>query len=155
MIRQGQASLEYLLVYGFAITILVATLSSIYVNQPEITPPEQCQTGDDFRCIEGVKQENQFLLLLRPTLKGKIAVQDVNITFREQEFACDKELMNGSSPSPFEVSPTQQFEISCPIFGSGPGEVPYVSERERAAISFTYTVEEFTFPRNERVDLIK
>lgn len=157
MTKQGQASLEYLMVYGFAIMILVATISSIYVNQPDITPPEQCQTGNDFRCVEAVKQESQFLILLRPTLRGQINITEVNLTFRDEDhFDCDKRLQGDTETvSNLIVEPTQQFEISCNIFGDGDGQVPYVSERERAELEFIYEVEEFTFPRRERIDLIQ
>ncbi len=87
-IRKGQAAIEYLTTYGWAIIVLimmVSALSFFGVINPRQWAPDRCELGAEMHCVDHVFDNDgssvTLKLILKNNLRERINIESLNCTF--------------------------------------------------------------------------
>ena len=157
---KGQASLEYLLVYGLALFILGAALSSLYINRPDVEPPDSCDAGSDFTCLEGLKRDSSFVFLLQPRTRYPVTVSNFTITYQDRknqtEFCFAGPGSSGVPTSGFEtkIGPNERVSVNCDLSQLTGIPDTTLDQKEEASVEFTYKEERMSFPQRGKIMVI-
>lgn len=154
---RAQASLEFLVTYGWAIALIVVTLSWIaYMGftSPTDFAGDDCRMSGEFGCEDAKLSAPSKLtaseasFVLRNLQPEKISVQDVIVEYDSQEFTCTRfQNLDGSDLT--VVRSGEEFEVLCD------DDDLLLPEGEKAKISFTITYNKSAgFPRKASGEVV-
>jgi hypothetical protein len=118
MKKKGQASLEYLTTYGWALLVLGIVFAALYLFmefKPDRLVPETCSFGDSFTC-------NEFKM---NGTSGRINVSVVNVvgtSITLDSMICEYQGTNYQEKVPDDakdIAPGAEFTVACNVSGSG------------------------------------
>lgn len=114
MRNKGQAAIEYLTTYGWAIMVLllmVSSLAAFGVLDVRDWAPDRCELGAEFLCKDYVFVNNgqnvTLMMMLRNNLPDRVIIKSINCTFEnalEEEEIFSPEISIGNE---------EEKQISC------------------------------------------
>lgn len=121
--KRGQASVEYLLTYGWALLILVAMLAALYgigVFNPSRYLPQECvfQPGipcNYFRLIKPTTNQFEFTLQSMNGLGFNISLQNVSFTTTDMGFPGTNTYSGSTTCTRYNQEGVQQYPSSCTL----------------------------------------
>jgi hypothetical protein len=155
---RGQSSLEYLLIYSFALLILGSVMATLTQNQPDLRVPSQCTMSGPFSCLEHTKQSDTLLVLLQPTTERNLNVSNATLTYKGNVSSNTCDFTNdetGAGPSrSVDVGPRQQFNLNCSLNTLNNVSNQFVTEREEMSVDFRYKEDGLSFWKAANIDII-
>ena len=156
--RIGQSSLEYLLIYSFALLILGSVMATLTQNQPDISVPSQCVTTGPVSCLEHAKQSGTLLVLLQPTTERDLTVSNATLTYRRNVSSgrCDinNEATGAGPVKGLGVGTRDEFSIECSLGSLGNVSNQFLSEREEMSVDFWYKEDGLTFWKPAEINIV-
>jgi len=134
MMRKGQAALEFLMTYGWAILVVltaIAALAYFGVLSPDRFLPEKCTMPSGLACLDFTATDTGFTLILHNSLGIDISAVSVSIdgTGCSDTAAGPTDLDNGKSGT---------YTVSCsPSSGKFKGDITMAYVNSVTALSHT------------------
>ncbi len=143
MDRKGQAAIDYLSTYGWALLALSVAIGAIYLFvdlKPDTIVPETCSFGVEgaFYCVDGQidRATNQVHISLRNTVGKQITIINMVCTHRE---SVRSEVFNRI------IEPSEIFSLTCDM-NDVDGPVVSFSKKAKIEITVVYKTESSIYP---------
>ncbi|MGV8162286.1 MAG: hypothetical protein ACP5N2_03050 [Candidatus Nanoarchaeia archaeon] len=134
MSKKGQAAIEFMTTYGWAIMLTLAALAALYLIMinPRDVIPDSCSFGDSFECKDWQINTDGTVKLALKNLVG----QTISIT----STICVESTNKKTTSETLSVGPGGEFELTC-VFDN-------VQFSEKVKVDFTvvYVKEGYSYP---------
>lgn len=119
MKRKGQAALDYLSTYGWALMAMGVALAALYVfldYKPERLVPETCSLGDSFNCIDFMinRTNSNMTLSIKNEVGLELEMDSLLCMYDGQEY---RSAVPDSSLAKI-VDPGEIFNLTCNMQGA-------------------------------------
>ncbi|MFH1649484.1 MAG: hypothetical protein ABIA93_02970 [Candidatus Woesearchaeota archaeon] len=148
--RKGQAALEFLTTYGWAmliILVMIGALAYFGVLNPYDLLPDKCITGSGFTCVEGAADGASDQVFMRIANNLGMDIKQVNI--QQTGGSITGCLPTPAAPALWKANEIMEFNWTGPVsctFSSG--------ERIKLQFEISYTPVGKTYPKTVNGELL-
>lgn len=138
--RKGQAAIDYLTTYGWALVILSVAIAAIYMfldNKADVPIPDQCSFGDSFNCPDTLINGTSKIITL--TLVNAIGTE---ITLAGLQCTYVGVAVMDKSMEDVKVGPGERFTISCDMSSTN----AVFKKKSKFDVSIVYFKKGMSFP---------
>ncbi|MFT4311436.1 MAG: BspA family leucine-rich repeat surface protein, partial [Candidatus Woesearchaeota archaeon] len=141
MVKKGQAALEFLMTYGYALAVALAALgvlSLVIFSNPQDTVSESCSVGDGFECLDYRLIEGELFLEFRNNLPSSVNVSSVT---------CSQDNVTYVNNTGFYVNQRERFFVRC---STGVDSF----DAKKIGVSLTYSTQSSSFAQFSSGEII-
>jgi hypothetical protein len=142
MSRQGQAALEFITTYGWAVLVILVMIGAITyfgILNPSKFLPNRCQTSPEFNCQDyQIKSDGKVSIVLQQTTGKTIILQGLSCNYNNGAPVAATMTINGAAASSGSSwSPRHQLTATCD-FGAASTITGLKGQKVKVLYNVTY-----------------
>ena len=153
--KRGQAALEFLSTYGWAILMILVAISALAylgVFNFKNLAPERCMLGSDFDCDAILSKAGELQIVMSYKLDQSVTISNFTITCLDCQDQPTYECTNEANEDTFVLKRLTKETITCDL-GSHP-KISDAGEKVKLVANFKYQPIGKAFPKNGEGELL-